>query len=164
MLTHQPGLVGLIVTVSTLAPQLLAEPPYLWGANVGLINVGGLIGTVLGAIYTYLSADYWVKRSAKREINGYGEPEARIPLMFPALVIAFAGSLCFGFSAQAATPKSWIGLEFGIGMISFGLMQVPSIGFNYLIEAYVSTFFLDLSYSSISSDTVSRAEAVVTAF
>lgn len=84
--------------------------------------------------------------------------------MFPALVIAFAGSLCFGFSAQAATPKSWIGLEFGIGMISFGLMQVPSIGFNYLIEAYVSTIFLDLSCSSISSDTVSRAEAVVTAF
>ncbi|GAB7351469.1 hypothetical protein MBLNU459_g2128t1 [Dothideomycetes sp. NU459] len=136
VMLHYAGLVGLIVTISTLAPQLLAQPPYLWGDKVGLINVGGLIGTVLGAIYTYLSADWWVKRSAKREVHGYGEPEARVPLMFPALAIAFAGSLCFGFSAKAATPKAWIGLEFGIGMVSFGLMQVPSIGFNYLIEAY----------------------------
>lgn len=136
VMLHYAGLVGLIVTVSTVAPQILAEPPYLWGNSVGLINVGGLIGTVLGAIYTYLTADFWVKRQAKRESHGFGEPEARIPLMFPALLIATAGSLCFGFSAQAATPKSWIGLEFGMGMIAFGLMQIPSIGFNYLIESY----------------------------
>lgn len=136
VMLHYAGLVGLIVTVSTVAPQLLAQPPYLWGNSVGLINVGGLIGTVLGALYTYATADFWVKRQAKRESHGFSEPEARIPLMFPALIIAFAGSLCFGFSAQAGTPMSWIGLEFGMGMISFGLMQVPSIGFNYLIESY----------------------------
>lgn len=136
VMLHYAGLVGLIVTVSTVAPTLLAAPPYLWGANSGLINAGGLVGTFLGAVYTYFSADWWTKRAAERESHGYGEPEARIPLMFPSLIIAFAGSLAFGFSAQAGTPKAWIGLEFGIGMISFGLMQVPSIGFNYLIEAY----------------------------
>ncbi|KAL1305030.1 hypothetical protein AAFC00_003929 [Neodothiora populina] len=130
------GLVGLTVTASTIAPVLLAQPPYLWGANVGLINAGGLVGSILGAVYTYLAADWWVKRVAKRDSHGYGEPEARVPLMFPALVIAFAGALAFGFSAQALTPKAWIGLEFGSGMIAFGLMQVPSIGFNYLIECY----------------------------
>lgn len=136
VMLHYAGLVGLIVTISTVAPQLLAQPPYLWGANAGLINVGGLVGTLLGAVYTYLTADWWVKRVAHKESHGYSEPEARLPLMFPALLIAFAGSLCFGFSAQAGTPKAWIGLEFGLGMVSFGLMQVPSIGFNYLIESY----------------------------
>lgn len=137
MIMFQHGaLVGLIVTISTVAPQKLAKPPYHWGANVGLINAGGLVGAVIGAAYTYFSADWWVKLVARKESHGYGEPEARLPLMFPALLIAFAGSLCFGFSAQAATPKSWIGLEFGLGMVAFGLMQVPSIGFVYLIEAY----------------------------
>lgn len=136
VMLHYAGLVGLIVTISTVAPQLLAAPPYLWGANVGLINVGGLIGTVLGAFYTYFTADWWAKRSAKKESHGYSEPEARLMLMFPALIIATAGSICFGFSANASSPKAWIGLEFGIGMVSFGLMQVPSIGFNYIIEAY----------------------------
>lgn len=130
------GLVGLIVTVSTLAPQILASPPYLWGANAGLINVGGLIGTVIGAAYTYLTADWLVKRSAKREVHGFSEPEKRLPLMFPALIISTAGPLAFGFCAQNASRLGWIGLEFGMGMISFGLMQVPSIGFNYIIESY----------------------------
>lgn len=47
------GLVGLIVTTSVIAPQLVAAPPYLWGKGVGLINVGGIIGTVLGCVSTF---------------------------------------------------------------------------------------------------------------
>lgn len=44
------GLVGLIVTLATVGPQLVAAPPYLWGKNVGLINVGGLVGALLGCV------------------------------------------------------------------------------------------------------------------
>lgn len=44
------GLVGLIVTTSAIAPQIVAAPPYLWGKGVGLINLGGIIGTVLGCV------------------------------------------------------------------------------------------------------------------
>lgn len=40
------GLVGLIVTMSTIGPQLVAAPPYLWGKDVGLINIGGIIGAI----------------------------------------------------------------------------------------------------------------------
>lgn len=130
------GLVGLVVSLSTVAPNLLAAPPYLWGANIGLINAGGLVGTIVGAVYTYLSADWWTKRTARRQSHGYSEPEARIPLLFPGVVIAVAGALAFGFCADSGTQIGWVGLEFGMGMISFGLMIVPSIGFNYIIEAY----------------------------
>lgn len=107
------GLVGLVVSISTVAPNLLAAPPYLWGANVGLINVGGLIGTALGAIYTYFTTDWLTKRAAKKESHGFAEPETRLPLMFLPLTVATAGSLAFGFSAQSAQPLSWVGLEFG---------------------------------------------------
>lgn len=44
------GLVGLVVTTSTIGPQLVAAPPYLWGKDVGLISVGGLIGASLGCV------------------------------------------------------------------------------------------------------------------
>jgi MFS family permease len=44
------GLVGLIVTTSVVAPQLVAAPPYLWGKGVGLINLGGIVGTLLGCV------------------------------------------------------------------------------------------------------------------
>lgn len=136
VMLHYAGLIGLIVTISIVGPQYLSVPPYHWGANAGLINVGGLIGTLLGALYTYFSADWWTKHAAQKENHGFAEPEARLPLMIPSLVIAFSGALAFGLSAQAHTATSWVGLEFGMGMVAFGLMQAPSIGFNYLIEAY----------------------------
>lgn len=44
------GLVGLIVTMSSVGPQLVAAPPYLWGKNVGLINAGGIVGALLGCV------------------------------------------------------------------------------------------------------------------
>lgn len=131
------GLVGGIVTISTIGPQLLAMPPYLWGNNVGLINVGALIGTVLGCIYTYLISDARLKSSVKHQHQShrYVEPEARLPTMFPSLAIATAGFLVFGFCAQNPGPMVWLGLEFGHGMIAFGLMQAPSIGFSYVSHA-----------------------------
>lgn len=36
--------------MSTVAPQLVGKPPYLWGKGVGLINIGGIIGTILGCV------------------------------------------------------------------------------------------------------------------
>jgi MFS family permease len=136
------GLVGGIVTISTIGPQLLAMPPYLWGNNVGLINLGGLIGTILGAVYTYFTSDARLKSAAKHDANHLVEPEARLPIMLPSLAIATIGFLVFGFCAQNPGPSVWAGLEVGHGMITFGLMQAPSIGFNYvrflILEFYIN--------------------------
>lgn len=126
------GLVGGIVTISTIGPQLLAMPPYLWGNNVGLLNVGGLIGTLLGALYTYFTSDARLKSAAKHDANHLIEPEARLPTMLPGLAVATIGFLVFGFCAQYPGPNVWAGLQVGHAMVAFGLMQAPSIGFNYV--------------------------------
>ncbi|KAH6986795.1 major facilitator superfamily domain-containing protein, partial [Ilyonectria destructans] len=133
---HCGGLVGGIVAVSTIGPQLVAAPPYLWGANVGLINVGGVIGALLGALYTYMVVDYRLKQSAKRE-HGSAEPESRLPTMFPTLAIATSGFLVFGFCADHPSKNAWVGLQVGYAMIAMGLMQITSVGFNYLIDCYM---------------------------
>ncbi|KXH69640.1 major facilitator superfamily transporter [Colletotrichum salicis] len=132
---HYAGLVGGIVTISTVGPQLMAAPPYLWGANVGLINIGGVIGTGLGALYTYLLADAQLKKKVKSSGSGLAEAESRLPTMFPSLVIATGGFFVFGFTGQYPSKNGWVGLSAGFAMVSFGLMQLPSVGFNYLIDA-----------------------------
>lgn len=129
------GLLGGVVTISTIGPQLVAKPPYLWGNNAGLINVGGLVGIVLGAVYTYLVSDARLRAAVKQ--HHFVEPEARLPTMFPALFIATAGFFVFGFCAQNPGPNRWVGLEFGYGMITFGLMQAPSIGFSYVSSRHL---------------------------
>lgn len=132
VMLHYAGLVGGIVTISTVGAQLVQQPPYLWGANAGLINIGGLVGALLGYAYTHAMADGQLKRRARSDALGLSEPEDRLPTMFMPLVVATCGFFVFGFCAQYPGGSRWAGLEVGYGMLSFGLMQVPSIGFNYV--------------------------------
>ncbi|EMC95506.1 hypothetical protein BAUCODRAFT_123934 [Baudoinia panamericana UAMH 10762] len=130
VMLHYGGLLG------GVAPQLLSMPPYLWGNNVGLINIAGVIGTFLGGAATYFVIDRQVTRTAKHERDGLAEPESRLPIMFPALFLAVTGMWTFGFSAQYPGAHTWAGLAVGFGMVSFSITQIPSVGFNYLIESY----------------------------
>lgn len=89
-------------------------------------------------MYTYFVADFTTKRLAKKDQHGFSEPESRLVTALPALFAATIGSLIFGFVAQNPSPTGWVGLQFGLGLVAFGLMQAPSVGFNYIIEAYGS--------------------------
>lgn len=127
------GLVGGVVTITTVGPSLIAAPPYLWGNNSGLIMTGGIIGAALGLIATNLSADRVIVTKRKLQGNSLVEPEERLPMAIPGLILATTGLWTFGFCAQnPGPPHMWIGMQFGLGMLCFGLMQVPSIGFNYV--------------------------------
>ncbi|KAH6670879.1 major facilitator superfamily domain-containing protein [Plectosphaerella plurivora] len=136
VMLHYAGLVGGVVTISTIGAQLMASPPYLWGPNAGLINIGSLIGAVLGWGYTHLLSDSRLKSHARKMHGGMAEAEDRLPTMFLPLAIATGGFFVFGFCADSPGGTRWVGLQVGYGMVTFGLMQVPSVGFNYLIDSY----------------------------
>ena len=133
---HCGGLLGGLVTMATIGPQLLAALPYLWGKNVGLITLGPIIGTLLGFVATFALADTLMKRNAKHASHGLAEPESRLVAMFPAPFLATTGIWTFGFCAANPSPHAWAGMAVGYDMIGFGITRVPSIGFNYLIDSY----------------------------
>lgn len=135
------GLVGGIVTLSTVGPIFLSQPPYLWGKDVGLINLGGVIGVAVGAALTFFTADYLATRTARKERHGFYEPEARLPALFPGLFIATTGLWTFGFCAANPSPKGWVGLAVGTGMLSGATTMVPSIGFNYVRNSLITQIF-----------------------
>ena len=120
------------MTISTVGPQFLAAPPYLWGKNVSLINLGAIIGSLIGFVATYMTADFLMNRKATKKTEGLAEPENRLPAMFLALLWATTGIWTFGFSAANPSPHAWAGMAVGYGMVGFGITQIPSIGFNYV--------------------------------
>lgn len=126
------GLVGGVVVISTVGPQLLGLPPYEWGENTGLLFLGALVGIIFGAVWTGLLADQRLKKRARSQDHGYAEPEARIPIMLPSLAVGTCGLLLFGFCAEYPGQYRWLGLEFAYGMVAFTLTQVPSIWFSYV--------------------------------
>ncbi|KAK3710904.1 hypothetical protein LTR37_009925 [Vermiconidia calcicola] len=130
------ALVGGVVSTATIGPMFLAAPPYLWHSNVGLFNLGGLVGVAIGALFTFLTADYMIKWRAKKEQHGFSEPETRLPVLIPGIFLGTIGLWTFGFCAANPSAHGWAGLVVGSGMHAAGLTMVPSIGFNYLIEAY----------------------------
>jgi MFS family permease len=126
------GLVGGVAVISTVGPQILARPPYNWGEHAGLLFVGALVGIVLGGLCTGLMADWRTKKLARGQDHGYAEPEARLAVMVPALVVGTGGLLVFGLCARYSGRWQWIGLEFAYGMVAFALAQVPSVWFSYV--------------------------------
>jgi MFS family permease len=126
------GLVAAIVSTATIGPIFLSQPPYLWGADVGLINLGGVIGVVVGGAVTFFTADWLVTKGAKHDSHGLSEPESRLPALFPGIFLAVTGLWTFGFCAANPSENAWVGLAVGSGMISAATTTVPSIGFNYV--------------------------------
>lgn len=77
---------------------------------------------VMGKEILYQSSNYLVTCSPR--CDSLGEPETRLKTALPGLFLATAGLLVFGFCAANPSPKGWVGLQVGYGMVSFGLMQV----------------------------------------
>ncbi|KAF3384693.1 Protein HOL1 [Penicillium rolfsii] len=131
-------LVAGVITMSTVGPQILASPPYNWGANVGLFNLGGVVAMILALIANYLILDYLVKRQANRQFDGFVESESRLPLCAPGLILAIAGLVGFGECAAHTGGSAWAGLVVGNGMLTFGLVMVPGIVYTYIVDSYRS--------------------------
>ena len=85
------GLLGGLVTLSTIGPQILAMPPYLWGNKVGLLALAGFVGVVLGGLTSFITGDVFMTRAARKNAHGLAEPESRLPAMCLALFIATTG-------------------------------------------------------------------------
>lgn len=76
---------------------------YSWKPqNVGLINVGGMIGSLLGALYCALLGDKIVLWLARRN-KGVHKPEHQLLTLIPPAVVGSAMLLLYGFTAAGGS-------------------------------------------------------------
>ncbi|KAF4998416.1 hypothetical protein FDECE_11790 [Fusarium decemcellulare] len=117
------------VTLSTFS--------HLWTKQYGQsVEISGLhyiacsLGEIAGAQIGGPLMDYFYKRQATENRS----PEARIPLMYPGIVLTWGGVLMYGWTAQSHTH--WTVVDLGVFIMLFGMQldDLPLIG--YIIDVY----------------------------
>ncbi|KAG1849260.1 major facilitator superfamily domain-containing protein [Suillus subalutaceus] len=107
---------------------ILSEQPYNFRANfVGLTYLGPLIGMLLGTFYSGVGG-------YARRTRGIREPEHRLWLMVVSLLLCPASLILWGVGASKGI--SWVGLVFGMGIISCSTSIGSSLSINYALDSY----------------------------
>ncbi|EWZ99605.1 hypothetical protein NW765_005585 [Fusarium oxysporum] len=108
-----------VVDVSLTYDAVLQQ--YGWDPkDIGLINLGGIIGGLLGAAYCTLLGEPFIIWMAKRN-HGIHKPEHRLIILIPVAILGFSMLILYGFMATAAFEGG--GSYWGI-LVSWTLFQV----------------------------------------
>jgi MFS family permease len=90
---------GCAIGMSLTYNQVLVEN-YGWQPkNVGLINIGGAIGALMGMLYCTFLSDKFVMFAARRN-KGIHKPEHQLIALLPPAVVGVAMLLLYGFIAR----------------------------------------------------------------
>ncbi|KAH6645078.1 putative MFS transporter [Truncatella angustata] len=116
-------------------PIKIMGPPYNWSeADSGLIALATLIGFLLAVPFAPTS-DRLAARLTRRN-NGVREAEMRLGVMIPAMIVAPAGLILFGLTAQY--NLHWLGYFFGVGMEQWSAYFYFSFALAYAVDSYNS--------------------------
>ncbi|KAK4862599.1 hypothetical protein LT330_002732 [Penicillium expansum] len=120
--------------MTSLQASYMILPPYNFDAvGVGLMNLAPFIGAVLGFPFGGQLSDKSILWLSKRN-GGIYEPEMRLWLALPIVIISPAGILMFGLGL--AYGVHWALLAIGFGFFGFALAAVGGITLSYLMDCY----------------------------
>ncbi|GKT49682.1 putative MFS-type transporter [Colletotrichum spaethianum] len=116
------------------ASPVLTGNPYNWSAAlVGCIYAGPIIGTAVASLWSGNAAD-WITLQLARRNNGIREPEHRLWVLAVSGIISAAGLITWGVGAYHNVH--WVGLVFGLGMLTFGVVTGGSIAVSYNVDCF----------------------------
>ncbi|ETS85585.1 hypothetical protein PFICI_03610 [Pestalotiopsis fici W106-1] len=132
----------------TISPVLSAEP-YGWSTGaVGSMYVGPIIGAAVACVWSGIVADRFAIYLAKKN-KGVREPEHRLWPLAMSSVLSCIGLIIWGVGAYY--DIHWVGLAFGLGILTFACVTGGSIALSYNVDC-----FKDISGHSTTSVIVIR--------
>lgn len=139
--THKlltPPFLGIYIGLGALTfnftfPQLIVAEPYNWSqTSSGLVTISTIIGYGLAIPFT-TSSDRLAARLTRKN-DGLREAEMRLGVMLPAMLIAPAGLILYGFAAEK--KLHWVAYFFGVGMTQFASYFYFTFTLAYAIDSY----------------------------
>ncbi|MCJ1445072.1 MAG: hypothetical protein MMC23_005577 [Stictis urceolatum] len=124
------------LTFNYTFPIKIVAPPYKWNQiNSGLIALGNVIGYALAVPLTNTSdrlAAYLTRKN-----NGIREAEMRLGVMLPAVIIAPAGLILYGLTAQR--DLHWVGYFAGVAMVDWSSYFYFTFALAYAVDSQTSS-------------------------
>jgi MFS family permease len=117
----------------TASPVLSAEP-YNWSAAlVGCVYTGPILGAAVASLWSGNAADFIALRLARKN-KGVREPEHRLWVLLVSGIMSAAGLIVWGVGAYH--DAHWVGLVFGLGMLTFGCVTGGAIAVSYNADCF----------------------------
>ncbi|KAK2937481.1 Major facilitator superfamily [Fusarium oxysporum f. sp. vasinfectum] len=134
----QGAMIGWTVFIGVIVAAIFIGSPYYWDeVDAGYTYTGPFIGAVLGFVLAGLLADTSVKYMTKLN-KGIYEPEFRILLVIPMMIIGGIGLYGFALTAPGVVKKEY---SYVVPLIFFGFevagMVIGAVASSlYIVDAY----------------------------
>lgn len=134
----QGTMIGWTVFIGVILAKFVTGTPLYWDeVNTGYAYTGAFIGALLGFIIAGVLAD-WSAKALTRMNGGVYEPEFRIVLVIPQLVIGCAGLYGWGFAVDLMLKKQ---VHYAVPLTFFALevagMVIGAVASSlYIVDAY----------------------------
>ncbi|KAL6859924.1 hypothetical protein ACO1O0_003948 [Amphichorda felina] len=116
------------------ASPVLSGAPYNWSAAlVGCVYAGPILGAAAASLWSGNAADRVALALARRN-GGIREPEHRLWVLAVSGVISSAGLVTWGVGAYHHVH--WLGLVFGLGMLTFGCVTGGAVAVSYNVDCF----------------------------
>lgn len=138
------------MTFNFIFPLKIVAPPYSWAqSNAGLIAIGTILG-YLTALPFLPASDRLAARLTKKN-HGIREAEMRLGVLLPALLVAPAGLILFGMTAQK--DLHWIGYFFGVAMVQWAAYFYFTVTLAYAVDSYTANLSEFLIIANLGKST-----------
>jgi len=123
------------LAIAVTTSQIFSAPPYnMTVSQVGAINMAGFVGSLIGTFLSQWLSDYIATSFARRN-NGIYEPEFRLIIIIPYLVLSVSGLCAFGASITFQEP--WpVPVILGFGMFTLGTQLGATGVVTYINDCY----------------------------
>lgn len=174
-LMYGTSLAWFSVILTTLSTYFTLPPYNFSPSGIGLLNLPPFIGSMVALVIS-ASNDWIILQLAKRN-NGVYEPEMRLWLALPGVILGPAGMLLFGLSmanvrvkpAKYQLPTSliiiqgyaWIIPSIGSAIFGFGLNLIADTSLTYLQDCYYEVSNLPLPLYSLLTKSYHRSSATL---
>jgi len=132
----QGTLIGWTVLIGIVLAAIMLGPP-LWFSEVetGYMYTGAFVGALLGFLLCGLLSD-WSARLLTRRNDGVYEPEFRMVLVIPQLILGCAGLYGFGWCASEVERYGWFWMDFWFACEVAGMVCGAVASALYVVDAH----------------------------